>query len=81
MTHTHTHTHYVIEREICVCVCVCVCVRTLRRRISTGTNVMEDTLMLFEPLLFSFTSTQPSMDTLGEQQDTMSYVLVVDVII
>ena len=37
--------------------------------------------MSFKPFLFSFTSTQPSVDTLGEQLATMTCVLIMDVII
>ena len=51
------------------------------RELAASLSVMEDTLTSFEPFLFFFMSTQPSMNTLGEQLATMACVLVVDVII
>lgn len=60
-------------------VCVHVCVR--EREDEDRFKCDGGALTSFKPFLFSFTSTQPSMDTLGEQLATMPCVLVVDVII
>ena len=61
---------------------LCVYMKERKRREgASGKFKCDGRHTSFEPFLYFFMSTQPSMNTLGEQLATMACVLVVDVII